>query len=636
MKKNITEHIKTQQPHLDLDTPPMDVWENIEQALEENEKKRGFIYWRYAAGIALLIAVGTSIWWFNTGEKQLIPNDKLVVHSPVKDSSSVVHHAEQVDSVTLTATTDTLSIVTKEFYYAQLERQEVVHYEKISHSYREHNVIASKLYSIQLNGRVRNYPIKDGVKINPNPAHEQYDHVLENDFVATSKEPMSTFSIDVDVASYSNIRRMILEGKTPPSDAVRIEEMINYFNYEYAAPKGKKPFSIETKLMPCPWKPKHKLVKIGLQGKRIEAQEAPANNLVFLLDVSGSMMSDDKLGLLKKSFKLLTDQLRAKDHVSIVVYAGASGIVLPPTPGNEKTTIMAAIDKLQAGGSTAGGEGIQLAYATAEKHFDPKGNNRILLATDGDFNVGISHDDSLVALIEEKRESGVFLTVLGVGTGNLQDAKMEKLADNGNGQYAYLDNILEAKKVLVTEMGATLNTIAKDVKIQIEFNPAHVQAYRLIGYENRVLDNQDFANDAKDAGDLGAGHNVTALYEIIPKGVKMDSLYQPYKYSKVVPKAGLFDNELCTVRFRYKKPDGDKSKLIEEVVHKHLSKNTTSNDHFAIAVTEFGLLLKNSKYKGNINLDKIIALAKANKGSDESGYRQEFIRLVEAYQALQK
>ena len=349
---------------------------------------------------------------------------------------------------------------------------------------------------------------------------EEYGRITENDFLEAVNHPLSTFSIDVDTASYSNVRRFLNQGQLPPADAVRIEELINYFKYDYPQPEGDHPFSITTELATCPWEPAHKLIHIGLQGKRIPLANAPANNLVFLIDTSGSMDEPDKLPLLKSAFKLLTDQLREQDHVAIVVYAGAAGLVLPATSGSDKKTILSAIDKLEAGGSTAGGAGINLAYEVARRSFIPTANNRVILATDGDFNVGVSSDGELLRLIERERESGVFLTVLGFGTGNIKDSKMELLADQGNANYAYVDTIREARKVLVSELGGTLNTIAKDVKIQVEFNPANVQAYRLIGYENRLMRAEEFNDDKKDAGELGAGHSVTALYEIIPVGAR--------------------------------------------------------------------------------------------------------------------
>lgn len=469
---------------------------------------------------------------------------------------------------------------------------------------------------------------------------EGYNRIYDNSYQRASNNPLSTFGIDVDTASYSNVRRFINSGVMPPKDAVRLEELINYFTYDYPQPKGDRPFSINTEVANAPWNPQHKLVHIGLQGKSISTKNLPPNNLVFLIDVSGSMNSPDKLPLVKASLKYLVSELRAKDSVTIVVYAGAAGLVLPPTPGNQKEKILDAIDKLEAGGSTAGGAGIQLAYKVARENFIKQGNNRVILATDGDFNVGTSSDGELVRTIEEKREQGVFLSVLGFGTGNLQDAKMEQLADKGNGNYAYIDSLLEAKKVLVTQMGGTLFTIAKDVKIQVEFNPAKVQAYRLVGYENRVLQNQDFNDDKKDAGELGAGHSVTAIYEIIPVGVtsdvklpEIDSLkYQP---NPATASASQTD-ELMQVKLRYKKPNETVSQLItQSVIDKPVKlENASANFRFAAAVAAFGMVLRNSEYKGVANFDEVLRLAHQAKGEDKEGYRAEFIRLVESCKTL--
>lgn len=471
---------------------------------------------------------------------------------------------------------------------------------------------------------------------------EGYDHINENKFLKATDNPLSTFSIDVDAASYSNVRRFLNQGQLPPAGAVRIEEMINYFQYEYPQPKNDQPFSINTEISDAPWNKEHKLVLIGLQGKKIPTANLPASNLVFLIDVSGSMQGPNRLPLVKSSMKMLVDQLREQDKVSIVVYAGAAGLVLKPTSGDEKTTIKNAIDNLEAGGSTAGGAGIKLAYKTANEYFVKGGNNRVILCTDGDFNIGESSDDAMERLIENERKSGVFLTVLGYGMGNYKDNKMQKLADKGNGNHAYIDGISEAKKVLVNEFGGTLFTIAKDVKLQIEFNPSKVQGYRLIGYENRMLAKEDFNDDKKDAGELGSGHTVTALYEVIPVGVKSDFLknVDPLKYQnndKPLSKTSHTD-EIMTVKFRYKAPDGDISKLIEHPLKDdQLSISKTSdNFRFAASVAEFGMLLRNSEFKADASYDNIIKVAKKAKGNDEEGYRSEFIRLVESAQLLAK
>ena len=462
---------------------------------------------------------------------------------------------------------------------------------------------------------------------------EEYARINENEFLQASNNPRSTFSIDVDTASYSNVRRFINQGQLPPVDAVRIEELINYFNYNYPEPDGNEPFSLSAEVAACPWQPAHKLVHIGLQGRRIPAANAPPNNLVFLIDTSGSMDSPDKLPLLKSAFKLLTDQLREQDRVAIVVYAGSAGLVLPSTSGDSKEAIQAAIDRLQAGGSTAGGAGIKLAYEIARESFIASANNRVILATDGDFNVGVSSEGELFRLIESERESGVFLTVLGFGTGNIKDSKMELLADKGNGNYAYVDTIHEARKVLVSGLGGTLNTIANDVKIQVEFNPATVSAYRLLGYENRVMRAEEFNDDKKDAGDLGAGHSVTALYEIIPAEVRTKFPHvDPLRYQSTETRPEAFaGNELMTVKLRYKASAGARSAMIARSIMDEATaiERASENVRFAAAVAEFGMLLRDSKSRGRSSFENCLALARESRGNDSEGYRAEFIALVE-------
>lgn len=467
---------------------------------------------------------------------------------------------------------------------------------------------------------------------------EDYSAITENRFLRPLNAPLSTFSIDVDAASYSNLRRFINEGQLPPKDAIRIEEMVNYFDYDYPQPQGYEPFTVSTEIGLCPWQPKHRLLHIGLQGKRLPTAQLPASNLVFLLDVSGSMGYENKLPLLKESLKMLTDNLRAEDKVAIVVYAGAAGVVLPSTAGTDKQRIKDALEELEAGGSTAGGEGIQLAYRIARKNFVKDGNNRVILATDGDFNVGASSDAELVRLIEKERESGVFLTVLGFGMGNYKDNKMQQLAGKGNGNHAYIDNLNEARKVLVNEFGGTLFAIAKDVKLQIEFNPAKVAGYRLIGYENRLLNNEDFADDTKDAGELGAGHTVTALYEIIPAGVESKFLADlgELKYQETKP-TNAAAGDWCTLKLRYKEPDGSKSKLLEQSVQEKSASTTSMSDNFnwAAAVAEWGMLLRDSEFKGQANQEHCRALAEKSKGPDRNGYRAEMISLMEKMQTLE-
>ena len=470
---------------------------------------------------------------------------------------------------------------------------------------------------------------------------EDYDGIVENRFLSVADNALSTFSIDVDAASYSNVRRYLQMGQLPPAGAVRTEEMINYFHYDYPQPQSDAPFSINTEIAACPWNNNHRLVLIGLQGKKIPVENLPASNIVFLIDVSGSMNEENKLPLVKSSMKLLVDQLREQDKISLVVYAGNAGLVLPATNGSEKTKIKDAIDRLEAGGSTAGGAGIKLAYQTAKENFIKEGNNRVILCTDGDFNVGASSDDELVRMIEEERKSGVFLTVLGYGMGNYKDNKMEKLADKGNGNHAYIDGMNEAKKVLVNEFGGTLFTIAKDVKLQVEFNPAKVQSYRLIGYENRLLNKEDFNNDKKDAGELGSGHTVTALYEVIPAGAK-NEFTEPVdklKYQQQSKNAAISaSNEMMTIKFRYKKPDADVSRLIEHPVADNSGdiSSGSSNFRFAAAVAEFSMLLRDSEFKQSSSYSNTLQLAGNALGNDVEGYRKEFLKMLKQAQSIAK
>ncbi|KAA3631849.1 MAG: DUF3520 domain-containing protein [Bacteroidetes bacterium] len=470
---------------------------------------------------------------------------------------------------------------------------------------------------------------------------ERYDEIYENPFLQATKTPLSTFSIDVDAASYSNMRRFISYGSMPPKDAIRIEEMINYFNYDYPEPKGEHPFEIITEISECPWQKGHKLLHIGLQGERIAKEDLPASNLVFLIDVSGSMNNANKLPLLQESLNMLVDNLRQKDFVSIVVYAGSAGVVLNPTNGTQKKTIKEAINRLRAGGSTAGGAGIKLAYKLARENFNKDGNNRVILATDGDFNVGISRDFDLVKLIEKERESGVFLTVLGFGMGNYQDGKMQKLADKGNGNHAYIDNIGEAKKVLINEFGGTMFAIAKDVKLQLEFNPEQVKGYRLIGYENRLLADEDFDDDTKDAGEMGTGHTVTALYEIIPANYQTPYIADVQDTQQRVEPVKAFSGDkkdMVHIKFRYKKPDGHKSKLLEKGAADMNIPLEKSSDNFrwSASVAEFGLLLRDSKYKGKSNWRSLKNMAEGSKGKDANGYRAEMITLIGEAQKISR
>ena len=484
--------------------------------------------------------------------------------------------------------------------------------------------------------------------LDQNSNSEEYHENKEATFVRSSVNPLSTFSIDVDTGSYSNIRRFLTRNQLPPKDAVRIEEMLNYFKYDYKVPESREvPFAVETELSKAPWSDKNQLLHIGIKGYEEKASNLPSSNLVFLIDVSGSMESSEKLPLLKQGLRLLVEQMRPQDKVALVVYAGAAGVVLDSKDGGQKQEILAAIENMQAGGSTAGGAGIELAYKTAKSHFIQGGNNRVILATDGDFNVGISSDEELIKLIEEKRKSGIFLSVLGFGVGNYKDGKMEQLANKGNGNYAYIDNIQEAKKVLVSDMTGTLFTIAKDVKIQIEFNPAYVQAYRLIGYENRLLNKEDFNDDKKDAGELGAGHSVTALYEIVPAGVEFfqGPSVDELKYQKVEPSPtsvakveGVKNQELATVKLRYKLPSEDNSKLVSKIVSSTpiADGETSNNFKFSSAVAQFGMILRDSEFKGSATFDSTLKLSEGSKGEDKLGYRAEFIKLVDTARLLSK
>lgn len=471
-----------------------------------------------------------------------------------------------------------------------------------------------------------------------NRTTEAYDKIVENEFQRVSEHPLSTFSIDVDTASYSNMRRMLNQGALPPAGAVRIEELVNYFDYDYRTPTDGRPFATHFEAVKCPWAPEHTLLRVGLKGKVIAADERPHGNFVFLLDVSGSMTDANKLGLVKEGMKLLVNQLNAHDRVAIVVYAGASGLVLPSTSCADKHKIIEALDRLEAGGSTNGGAGIQLAYATAAANFIENGINRVILCTDGDFNVGTTDQSSLIDLIEKKAKEKVFLTVLGFGMGNYKDSTLEKLADKGNGNYGYIDTLNEAKKMLVEQLSGTLVTIAKDVKIQIEFNPQAVQAYRLIGYENRKLNKEDFNDDKKDAGEIGAGHTVTALYEIVPAGVEMKldtPQVDPLKYQKSAPAVDE-TAEMLTLKLRYKEPAEDTSKLLEFPVRNAVAEweKADDNTRFAASVAAFGMLLRGSQFSGSADFDKVVEWASNAKGSDNFGYRAEFVNLVRAAKSL--
>ena len=469
---------------------------------------------------------------------------------------------------------------------------------------------------------------------------EAYDEIVENEFRSALESPQSTFSIDVDTASYSNVRRLLNDGQLPPAGAVRIEELINYFSYDYPQPEGEHPFSVSTDLAACPWTPEHQLVRIALKGKEFDQSERPPSNLVFLLDVSGSMNQANKLPLVQSAMRMLVEELNENDRVAIVVYAGAAGLVLPSTTADQKTTILSAIDRLRAGGSTNGGQGIELAYQVAKANRIEGGTNRVIICTDGDFNVGTTSQSDLVALIQAKAASGIYLSVLGFGTGNYKDSTMEKLADKGNGNYAYIDSMLEARKALVQQMGATLITIAKDVKIQLDFNPSRISAYRLIGYENRIMANEDFRDDKKDAGEIGAGHTVTALYEIVPVGVESPARNsKPSEFVEVVPKEGVNPATLLTVSLRYKQPDGDTSQ--EFTIPLNHEKDSqipaaSSDLQFATAVAAFGMLLRKSKFAGQADWDWVVETAQSSEGEDHDGFRAEFVSLAKKARMMSK
>ena len=471
----------------------------------------------------------------------------------------------------------------------------------------------------------------------PEPNTERYAHSADTGFDKPAAAPLSTFSIDVDTASYANVRRFLRDGQRPPADAVRVEELVNYFSYDDPDPRGAEPFSINTEVAAAPWAPEHRLVRIGLRTRAIDSSRAPASNLVFLIDVSGSMSDADKLPLLKRGLGLLAQNLRAQDRVAVVVYAGASGLALPSTPGSERGKLLEALERLEAGGSTNGGDGIRLAYSVARQNFIAGGINRVILATDGDFNVGTTSEGELTRLIEEQRKSGVFLTVLGFGRGNLNDSSMEALADHGNGSYAYLDSIAEAHKVLVREAGSTLVTVAKDVKLQVEWNPKRVASYRLIGFENRRLAARDFNDDEKDAGEIGAGHSMTALYEIVPLTAAGagKSEVDPLRYSaQGVPTAAADSDELMTIKIRYKRPDADVSQLLSQVVRDAAVAQPSSDLRWSAAVACFGMLLRDSEYKGRATLALADSLARGALGSDPSGQRHEFVQLIQQARTL--
>ena len=478
----------------------------------------------------------------------------------------------------------------------------------------------------------------DSLSANKLSNTEEYRSIVENPMVDVLSTPLSTFSVDVDTASYSNVRRLIRSGQLPDRGAIRLEELVNYFPYDLPQASSEHPFAVATEVAPCPWQAGHQLLRVSLAAKPVSLENKKRNNLVFLLDVSGSMAAPDKLPLVKSAMKLLVNQLDAEDKISLVVYAGASGLVLDGQQVSDANAIVDALDRLMAGGSTNGGSGIELAYATAEKHFSAEGNNRVILCTDGDFNVGVSSDSALVDLISRKAKSGVFLTVLGFGTGNIKDSKMEQLADKGNGTYAYIDSMLEARKVLVEQIGGTLETIAKDVKIQLDFNPQFIESYRLLGYENRLLNEQDFRDDAKDAGEIGAGHQVTAFYEVRPTGLADKTAAIEDKKSEFVKaeSAGVSDT-LLTVNLRYKAPQAEESREFQHrVLPDGQNPAGSAEFQFAASVLGYGMLLRESEYRGTLSWDWVVETAEKNKGKDGTGIRSEFIELAKTARRIQK
>ncbi len=634
------QHLNDTPPGVDRD--PSKTWDRIEAELEPADQRRPAILWWRLAGV-IVLAVGVTFWIVSrqSSPTEMAQNGE---HSPERIA--------QADSISLEPTPNESPTLRNppppppDLMSQQQERKEelaalgfVQKEQGVKTSFFDQN-LGKKLQSSLANVPIQpGYFSGTGATIEP-PSVEEYASIEERGYVKATEEPLSTFSIDVDKAAYANVRRYLLQwGEMPPPGAVRTEEMVNYFDYNYRVPgpNSRHPFHVETEVAVCPWDKSHQLVHIGIQGRDLPRTDLPRNNLVFLVDVSGSMSDPNKLPLLKESFALLVEQLNDRDRVSMVVYAGAAGVVLEPTPGSEREVILQALNRLEAGGSTAGGAGIELAYRLAEKNFDRDGNNRVILATDGDFNVGVSSSSGLEQLIEKKRESGIFLTVLGLGTGNYKDARMETLADKGNGNFFYIDQLNEARKVFVEELNGTLFTIAKDVKIQVEFNPQAVESYRLIGYENRALQNEDFENDKVDAGELGAGHTVTALYEVVPAGtgdLKSESL----RYQKpMLSEEGKYSGEMLEVRVRYKQPQGSESTLITHRVQNQ-ARNlvmTTNNFRWSAAVAAFSLVLRDSEYKGGTTFAGIRQLAESALGNDPYGYRSEFLNLVDRAESIQ-
>ncbi|UKN03690.1 VWA domain-containing protein [Paracrocinitomix mangrovi] len=652
MKDLIEQYIDDNKDDLNIYHPDQENWNKIQQKLSHKRRRNGFLIIGSAAAIMLMIIMISKLNQFDYESKYADSDMDSVITEEHPNRKRIDWDDEPVFNFNKIEPRH----LDKDLGWYNLNAQNISYQWTSTVGLTSDNISSNATFNYTVtdnNGCVQNesynpnhnYPYgyymetyneEEGPE-NVGHYYEYYSDFKENPFETPLGKPLSTFGIDVDAASYSNVRRFLNGNYLPPKNAVKLEEMINYFNYDLPEPDDAHPFSITTEVAECPWQTNHLLMQIALKGESIKMDEDQSNNLVFLIDVSGSMQDQNKLPLLKQSLGLLVDQMGNDDRIAIVAYAGNAGLVLPSTSGKHKEIIKEAINKLQSGGSTAGGEGIQLAYQIAKDEFLKDGNNRVLLCTDGDFNVGVSGDNELVELISEKRSSGIYLSVLGFGTGNLQSSKMEKLADNGNGNYYYIDNLMEAKKVLVDEIGGTLITIAKDVKLQLEFNPEVVKNYRLLGYENRILKDVEFDDDTKDAGEIGSGHTVVALYEIILEEDKKDvQTAKNLRYqSKVTNNSKGIEDEIAAIKFRYKKPKENKSQLISKVINKEsINPNPSENFRFASAVAEFGMLLRDSEYKGNASFAAVIQRAKISLGEDKNGYRIEFVELVEKGQQL--
>ncbi|MFK7783508.1 MAG: von Willebrand factor type A domain-containing protein [Crocinitomicaceae bacterium] len=637
MRDPFSKYIKSNKDKLDTYVPDSSNWDAIEQRIQKKKNRKRFI-WIASSAAAVVLA------FFILRDNSMVGTEMVISETPVSDATeapredrNLIQWESEKDVVYKESNRKKTSesIITSFYdgtvnYSISANQAAFSTMDVDANSYQWNNGNQSSG-----NQRKEEEYIAPEEKYEVDHYYEYYEKFKENPFESPYSKPLSTFGIDVDGAGYSNVRRFVRSGFLPPKNAVKLEEMVNYFNYDLPEPTGSHPFSITTEVGKCPWEKDHLLLQVALKGKSIDFKETQSNNLVFLIDVSGSMSDRDKLPLLKQSMKMIVQEMDADDKIAIVVYAGAAGLALPSTSGKYKEKIYEAIESLSTGGSTAGGEGIELAYKLAQEEFLKKGNNRILLATDGDFNVGVSDDNALVELIEEKRESGIFLSVLGFGTGNLQSSKMEKIADNGNGNYSYIDNLMEAKKVLVDEIGGTFVTIAKDVKLQVEFNQDYVKSYRLLGYENRVMESRDFDDDTKDSGDLGSGHTVVAIYEIVLQEDKDAQPAQNLRYqTRGSGNSKGVKDELAFIKFRYKKPSSSRSILLSKKVNYEVRKDNSDNFLFASAVAEFGMLLRESKYRSDASFNKVIARASRSRGKDKFGYRAEFVSIAQEARKL--